>query len=100
MSEEYVNREEFNNLKQDVQELKEEVNEYKSLLQKIDKKIDVISERMTSADKIDELKMQPLVNRVQKLEDNQSWLSKTIAGTIIGISIKILFDIYKYKIGG
>ena len=79
MSENFVSREEFNNLKQEVQELKEEVSEYKTLLMKIDKKIDVIGEKIANGEKIDELKLQPIEKRVQKLEENQSWLSKTVA---------------------
>lgn len=95
MAEDYVSRNEFNNLKEEVQELKEEVGEYKTILTQIDKKIDVISEKIINGEKIDELKLQPIEKRVQKLEDNQSWLSKTLAGTIIGIVIKIIFDFIK-----
>ena len=90
--EEFVSKVEFEGLKSEVQELKKETDENKKLLQQIDKKIDVIAEKLVSNDKMDELKMQPIVNRVQKLEDNQSWLSKTVAGTILGIIIKIIFD--------
>lgn len=96
MSEEFVSRNEFNSLKAEVQEIKEEVSEYKTLLTQIDKKIDVIAEKISNGEKIDELKLQPLEKRVTKLEENHSWLSKTVAGTIIGIVIKIIFDITKY----
>lgn len=96
MSEDFVSRNEFNNLKQEVQELKEEVSEYKTLLTKIDKKIDVIAEKISNGEKIDELKLQPLEKRVSKLEENHSWLSKTVFATIIGIVIKLIFDISKY----
>lgn len=93
MANEFVSREEFENLKEEVQELKEEVSEYKTLLLQIDKKIDVIGEKIATGEKMEELKLQPITNRVAKLEENQSWLSKTVAGTIIGIVIKIIFDI-------
>ena len=83
MSEEFVNRNEFNNLKNEVQELKEEVTEYRSLLQQIDKKIDVIGEKIANGEKIDELKIQPIEKRLQKLEDNQGWLWKLCASIII-----------------
>ena len=83
MSEEYISRNEFNGLKQEVQELKEEVSEYKTLLMKIDKKIDVIGEKIANGEKIDELKLQPLEKRVTKLEDNQGWLWKLCASIII-----------------
>ena len=83
MSEEYVSRNEFNGLKQEVQELKIEVNEYKSILTQIDKKIDVIGEKIANGEKIDELKIQPIEKRIQKLEDNQGWLWKLCASIII-----------------
>ena len=83
MSEEFVSRNEFNNLKNEVQELKEEVTEYRSLLQQIDKKIDVIGEKIANGEKIDELKIQPIEKRIQKLEDNQGWLWKLCASIII-----------------
>lgn len=79
MSEDFVSRNEFNSLKQEVQELKEEVGEYRGLLQTIDKKIDVIGEKINNGEKMDELKLQPLEKRVTKLEENHSWLSKTVA---------------------
>ena len=80
---EFVSRNEFNNLKNEVQELKEEVTEYRSLLQQIDKKIDVIGEKIANGEKIDELKIQPIEKRLQKLEDNQGWLWKLCASIII-----------------
>ena len=83
MSENFVSRNEFNSLKQEVQELKEEVSEYKTLLIKIDKKCDVITEKIANGEKIDELKLQPIEKRVTKLEENQGWLWKLCASIII-----------------
>ena len=83
MSEEYVSRNEFNSLKAEVQEIKIEVNEYKNILTQIDKKIDVIGEKIANGEKIDELKIQPIEKRLQKLEDNQGWLWKLCASIII-----------------
>ena len=83
MSEEYISRNEFNGLKQEVQELKIEINEYKGILTQIDKKIDVIGEKIANGEKIDELKIQPIEKRLQKLEDNQGWLWKLCASIII-----------------
>ncbi len=83
MSEDFVSRNEFNGLKQEVQELKIEVNEYKAILTQIDKKIDVIGEKIANGEKIDELKIHPIEKRLQKLEDNQSWLWKLCASIII-----------------
>ena len=76
MSEEFVSRNEFNTLKNEVQELKEEVGEYKQLLIQIDKKCDVITEKIANGEKIDELKIQPIEKRLQKLEDTYSTLQK------------------------
>ena len=96
MSEDFVSRNEFNGLKQEVQELKEEFSEYNGLLHQIERKIDVIAEKLNTADEITILKLQPLEKRVTKLEENHSWLSKTVAATIIGIVIKLIFDISNY----
>ena len=79
----FVIREEFDALKNEVKEIKEEINEYKGLLQQIDKKIDVITERVSNGAKMDELKLQPLSKRIEKLEENQSWLWKLCASIII-----------------
>ena len=96
MSENFVGREEFNSLKNDVQKLKDELNESKAILQQIDKKCDVITERISNSDKIDELKLKPLNERVSKLEENHIWLSRTVLATIIGILIKLIVEVSKY----
>ena len=83
MSEEFVSRDEFNTLKSEVQELKEEVSEYNGLLHQIERKIDVISEKLEASDEITVLKLKPLKKRITKLEDNQGWLWKLCASIII-----------------
>lgn len=95
MSENFVTRNEFNSLKQEVQELKVEFNESKNILTMIDKKIDVITEKIANGEKIDELKLQPIEKRIQKLEDTSVWLQRLLAGTIIGIVIKVFFEVAK-----
>lgn len=112
--EEFVSREEFESLKREVHELKTEVKSEFSrsneFLQKIDKKIDVIFERMDNAAKISNLenekiesnvlsKMEPVKKDIQKnaeeikdIKDNNKWLWRTIGATIIGIAIKVIFD--------
>ena len=95
MTEDYVSREEFENLKEKVILLEKELSESKKLLQNIDKKIDIISEKIITADKIDDLKFAPMEKRIKKLEDDQSWLWKTVAATIIGIAVKLIFDVSK-----
>ena len=95
MSESFVSREEFNSLKQEVQSLKNEIDENKKLLVAIDKKIDVITERISNADKIDELTLKPLNKRVSDLEESHKWLQRTVGATLIGIAIKIFFEVAK-----
>lgn len=96
MAEEFVSRNEFNSLKEEVQELKVEMNENKSLLTTIDKKIDVITERISNGDKIDELKLKPINRRIDDLEDSHKWLSRTVWASLIGVGIKILFEVAKH----
>ena len=96
MSENFVSRNEFNSLKQEVQELKTEMDENKKILVVIDKKIDVITERIANGDKIDDLKLKPLNKRVSDLEEGYKWLQRTVGATLIGIAIKIFFEVSKY----
>ena len=93
--ENYVNRVEFEALKDEVREIKEEMSVNSRLLQTIDKKIDVINEKIITNDKIDDLKYAPIEKRVKKLEDGSEWLKRTLGATIIGIVIKIIFDVSK-----
>lgn len=114
MSEEFVSRDEFNTLKNEVQELKEEVGEYKQLLMQIDKKCDVITERLENTTKVSDLQNENIETRItSKLEpikkdiasnkkdideinDNRKWLWRTIGAVIIGIVIKLIFDVSAY----
>lgn len=96
MAEEYVKREEFDILKKDVEKIKDEMTENAKTLQSIDKKIDVITERLINADKIDDLKLNPIEKRVSKLEDNLSWVWRAFGGALIAIAVKVVFDISTY----
>lgn len=111
MSEGFVSREEFNGLKQEVQELKIEFNESKNILTMIDKKIDVITERLENTTKVSDLqnenietritsKLEPLKKDIEKnkeeideIKENKKWLFRAMATTIIGIGLKFIFDI-------
>lgn len=84
-NEEFVTKTEFNNLKEEVKSIKQDLDDSQKLLIEIDKKIDVISEKIISNNKIEDLKLTPLEKRVTKLEDSQLWLRRTIAGSIIAI---------------
>ena len=85
MESDYVSRTEFNLLKQEVADIKKETEESQKLLRLIDKKIDVIDEKIVSSDKIETLKFAPLEKRVDNLEDSQKWLRRTILGSVIAM---------------
>ena len=64
MSEDFVSRNEFNNLKQEVQEIKIEMNEKKDILQAISRKCDVITERLENTTKISDLQNENIETRI------------------------------------
>ena len=85
MSEEFVGRKEFEALKEEVNEIKNSMSESSKLLQEIDKKIDVISEKLANSDKVEALKFSPIEQRIEALEESQKWLRRTIIGEIIAV---------------
>lgn len=89
MENDYVSRTEFNAFKQEYkQELKEiqkDREESQKLLQDIDKKVDIITTKVSDGDKIASLKLQPLEKRVDAIEDSQKWLRRTILGSVIAM---------------
>lgn len=95
MSDDFVSKNEFNALKEEVNEIKKEMAESGKILQAIDKKIDIINEKIITADKIDDLKFTPLEKRVKILEESKTWMWRTIGASILGILIKIIFDVSK-----
>lgn len=95
MAEEFVSRVEFDLLKQEVKEIKEDMVESKDILQKIDKKLEIIEEKITHNGEVDKLKLDTFDSRLKKIEGSQEWLWKTVIGTVIGIVIKIIFDVSK-----
>lgn len=90
--ESYVDRKEFEALKDEVKEIKIEMNKNADLLHSIDKKIDVISGNILNSTQVEELKINPLKEKIQKIESSNTWLWRTIAGAIITIVVKIIFD--------
>lgn len=105
MSEEFVTRTEFDNLKNEVYEIKQEVAESSKLLSTIDKKIDVINEKIVTADKIDELKFAPLNQKIETLqeklktlEEKQTWLKRALFTTIGGAITSIVIGAIVYVI--
>lgn len=95
MTEDYVKREEFDNLKKDVEKLEENLDASEKLLIAIDKKIDVINEKICTADRIENLKYSPLESRINKLEESRNWLWRTVGATVIGLVIKLIVDLSK-----
>lgn len=87
---EYVEKAEFNQWKEEVKELKQELGENKPILHEIERKVDIINEKVTTSDKIEELKLKPLYQQIDvqkkeidELKDNQKWLRRTILSSVI-----------------
>lgn len=99
---EFVSREEFENLKSEVAEIKDELSKSSELLINIDKKTDIIFEKLDNFDKISSMQIEPIKKDITKntedikeIKSNTQWLWKAIGTTIIGIVIKVVFDVYK-----
>lgn len=95
MEKQCVSREEFENLRAEVENVKLEMNKSWDLLQIVDKKIDVISEKLVSAERIHTLSLNPMQKQLDEIKDSNKWLWRSIIGTIITIATKIIFDINK-----
>lgn len=102
MSKQYVTKEELDNLKEKVKQVNEDVKEVKiemaesgKLLQAIDKKIDIINEKINTSDEMEELKIAPLIKRIEKIEEGLKWLSRTLAGSIITVIIGAIVFVIK-----
>lgn len=91
MAENYVNRIEFDALKNEVKEIKEGMKANATVLREIDKKVDIITSEIANANKIEELKIRPIHERLKKVEDNQTWIWRTLAVTIIGLIVNYIF---------
>ena len=63
------------------------------LLQEIDKKIDVINEKVSNSAEIGDLKIKPIEEKVNNIQDNNKWLWRTMVGAIIGLLIEAVFTI-------
>lgn len=99
---EFVSREEFENLKSEVAEIKEDLSKSSELLKNIDKRTDIILEKLDNFDKISNMQIEPLKKDITKntedikeIKSNSQWLWKAVGTTIIGIVIKVVFDVYK-----
>ena len=95
MTNETVSRKEFEKLEEKVNDLEETMLKNSDLLNQIDKKVDGILIKLEDSNTINNLTLKPLSERVTKIEDNQTWQWRTIGATIIGIIIKMIFDVSK-----
>lgn len=91
MEKEYITRSEFIALKEEVAELKDNMNEIQKLFQAIDKKIDVIAEKINSGENVTDLKIQPIEKRVFDLEESHKWVTRAIIGEVIAIVCAFIF---------
>lgn len=95
MTNETVSRKEFEKLEKKVNDLEETMLKNSDLLNQIDKKVDGILIKLEDSNTINNLTLKPLSERVTKIEENQTWQWRTIGATVIGIIIKIIFDVSK-----
>jgi len=93
--EEYVDKKEFDALKNKVEEIENKTDKHTDLLHEIDKKVDLIIQNVENIKETEELKIQPLEDRVKKLEESKTWLWRFLGGTIIGLAIETIFSINK-----
>ena len=93
-----ITRTEFNSLKEEVRQLKKEIDANKDIIQSIDKKVDIIMEKVTNSRETEDLKLDPIKEKVAKIEESQRWLRRTLISEMIGIVIAaILFVIKSMK---
>ena len=100
--EQYVEKAEFEALKKEVEEIKAEQNKNTDLLHELDKKLDVIIEKIGNSEKNEEMKIKPintrvdgLEERIKKIEGTLTWLWRLIGATVIGVIFDIIFSIKK-----
>ena len=67
MEKKEVSREEFDALVEKVNKLEKITDDQTLLLQEIDKKLDVITEKLNSSKTIEELKIKPIEEKVNKI---------------------------------
>lgn len=95
MEQNLVTREEFDKLEKKVDRIESSQVENVKILQTIDKKVDVITEKIMSANQIEDLKLNPIEKRVTELEDNRKWLWRTIIGALIIEGLNIISNLSK-----
>lgn len=91
MEKEYITRTEFDNLKDEVAELKNNMHEIEQLFRAIDKKMDVITEKINNRENVTDLKIKPLEKRIFDVEDSIKWITRIIIGLIVTAVGTIIF---------
>lgn len=91
MNEDFVTKTEFDELKKQVDKLESNMSEIEHLFQAIDKKIDVISEKINSGANVTDLKIRPLEKRVFDLEESHKWVIRAIIGEVVAIVCAFIF---------
>jgi predicted nucleic acid-binding Zn-ribbon protein len=91
MNENFVTKAEFEDLKKQVDKLESNMSEIEHLFQAIDKKIDVISEKINSGTNVTDLKIKPIEKRVFDLEESHKWVIRAIIGEVIAIVCAFIF---------
>lgn len=95
MEQNLVTREEFEKLEKKVDRIEVSQAENVKILQAIDKKVDVITEKVTTSDRIEDLKLGPIDKRVTEIEDTIKWLWRLTGGALITTGLGIIFEISK-----
>lgn len=90
MAEGYVGKEEFNNLVKRVDKMEEKTEKIQDLMIKVDKKTDVILEKVANSNNFEDLKLQPVVKRIEDLEDNQRYVRRQLFSTIVTVIITLI----------
>ena len=93
----YVNREESEALKEKVNKIENDTEQASKWLIEIDKKVDGILIKLSDNETVNELTIKPINERIKKIEDNQKWLWRTIAGSIITIILNLIANFIKYN---
>lgn len=96
----FVSKDEFVSFKQETNQKFIELNKKLTPIQEIQITSAKILERIESIDKNHELKdklieekINPIKEKVEKVEDNNKWLWRTVGATIIGLVLNYLIKI-------
>lgn len=86
MAGEFVSREEFDSLKKEVAEIKEEFDKSTDLLNKIDKKTDIIFEKLDNFSRVSNMQIEPLkkdivknTEDIKEIKSNNQWMWRSVA---------------------